>query len=245
MTTRRKPQAATLTPQQTQRRFRPLQRAQSARVLAQLAQHQGAHRSFHIIFVLTVPLRLKRLRAIDPFESSSMVHPSATGLVDDWRTKIMSPYSTTFPQSLAPDLQAPDNMSLLSPMSSTMMISCASTPSPFSPNVCDHACRLSGINLPSITQREETFILPRIVNGSKSYPGVKNLPLHLRPNFRNEFIRSVIKQVANSQSPWINPDVQSLQSMYELIYPAWPARIRHSDAVYHPVSYSSIVIHRD
>ena len=69
------------------------------------------------------------------------------------------------------------------------------------------------------------------------YPGIKDLPAHIRQNFRGEFIRFVIKQVANSQSPWVNPDIRSLQPIYELIYPTFPARLRHSDAVYHPVSY--------
>ena len=71
------------------------------------------------------------------------------------------------------------------------------------------------------------------------YPGIKDLPINIRQNFRSEFIRFVIKQVANSQSPWVNPDVRSLQPIYELIYPTFPARLRHSDAVYHPVSLLS------
>jgi hypothetical protein len=76
-----------------------------------------------------------------------------------------------------------------------------------------------------------------MIKGVRVYPGIKDLPAHIRQNFRNEFIRFVIKQVANSQSPWINPDLRSLQSTYELIYPTFPACLRHSDAVYHPVSY--------
>ena len=90
-----------------------------------------------------------------------------------------------------------------------------------------------------------TFTLPRIIKGAKVYPGIKDLPAHIRQNFRNEFIRFIIKQVASSQSPWVNPDVKSLQSMYELIYPTFPARLRHSDAVYHPVSYSPLTAHRN
>ena len=80
-----------------------------------------------------------------------------------------------------------------------------------------------------------TFTLARIVKGSKIFPGIKDLPAHIRQNFRNEFIRFVIKQVANSKLPWINPDVESLQATYQVVYPVFPARIRHSDAVYHPV----------
>ena len=78
--------------------------------------------------------RLKRSKAMDPFESSSMVHAGATGLVDNWRTMI-SPYGTASPQSLTLNLrQAADHDAspALSPTSSTTMISHVSTPSPFS-----------------------------------------------------------------------------------------------------------------
>ena len=56
---------------------------------------------------------------MDPFESSSMVHSGATGLVDDWQTRVVSPYSTTS-QSLTLDLQTLNrNASPLSPMGAT------------------------------------------------------------------------------------------------------------------------------
>jgi len=69
------------------------------------------------------------------------------------------------------------------------------------------------------------FTIPRNVDGVKVLPGIKDLPDHIRPNFRNEFIRSVVKQVANSQSPWTNPDVNALQAIYQTVYPIFPARI--------------------
>jgi hypothetical protein len=81
-----------------------------------------------------------------------------------------------------------------------------------------------------------TFIISRMVKGVRVLPGIKDLPEHIQQNFRNEFIHFVIKQVANSQSPWVNPNVDSLQAMYQVVYPIFPARIRHSNAVYHPVS---------
>ena len=77
---------------------------------------------------------------------------------------------------------------------------------------------------------------------TKVYPGIRDLPAHIRQNFRNEFIRFVIKQVGNSQSPWVNPDVDSLQVMYQIVYPIFPGRIQHSDAVHHPVSRLPFVI---
>lgn len=75
-------------------------------------------------FVLTTHARLKRSRAIDPFESSAMVHSGATGLVDDWRTKMVSPYGTASPRSLTLHLRTPDHNALpCSPMSSSSMTS--------------------------------------------------------------------------------------------------------------------------
>jgi len=87
-----------------------------------------------------------------------------------------------------------------------------------------------------------TFTLPRIVNGTKVYPGVKDLPAHIHQNFRNEFIRFVIKHIANSELPWVNPDVDSFQTMFNIVYPTFRARIRHNDAIYHPVSDSPTMI---
>ena len=78
-----------------------------------------------------------------------------------------------------------------------------------------------------------------MVNGSRVYPGIKDLPAHIRQNFRKEFIRFVIKQVANSKSPWSNLDVDSMQLAYNIVYPTFPARIRNSDAVFHPVGVFS------
>jgi len=90
-----------------------------------------------------------------------------------------------------------------------------------------------------VTQFEEAplavFAMPKTVKGVKLLPGVKDLPSHIRQNFRNEFIRFVMKQTANSRSPWTNPDVNALQAMYQIVYPIFPARIQHSDAVFNPV----------
>lgn len=74
------------------------------------------------------------------------------------------------------------------------------------------------------------------MNGSRVYRGIKDLPPNIRQNFCNEFIRFILKQVANSKLPWANPDVSSLQEVYDVVFPTFPAHVRHSDAVYHPVS---------
>lgn len=80
------------------------------------------------------------------------------------------------------------------------------------------------------------FSLPRIVGRQKLYPGIKDLPQHIRMDFRNTFIRLVIRGIFNSEEPWVNPELSTLQSMYSSIYPAYPARLQLNDAVFHPVS---------
>ena len=82
-----------------------------------------------------------------------------------------------------------------------------------------------------------------MVKGSKVNPGVKDLPTSIHANFHNIFICHVIRHVTNSEVPWANPDVDVLQSMYNTVYPMSPARLRHNDAVYHPVSnFSSALV---
>lgn len=91
------------------------------------------------------------------------------------------------------------------------------------------------IALTQVDDARAVFALPRTVNQQKVYPGIKDLPPHIRMNFRNGFIRSVIHGVFNSGAPWANPDLQTLQLSYDRIYPAYPARLQPNDAVSHPV----------
>ena len=80
------------------------------------------------------------------------------------------------------------------------------------------------------------YKLPEYVDRQKVYPGIKDLPSHIRLNFRNGFIRYVIRNIFNSEQPWANPDLSTLQRTYDQVYPAYPARLQHNDAVFHPVS---------
>ena len=92
--------------------------------------------------------------------------------------------------------------------------------------------------LMTFIQTEDTlavYPLPKIVNQQKVYPGIKDLPSHIRTNFRNLFIRPVIQDIFNSEQPWVNPDLSALQLAYDNAYPAYPARLQWSDAVVHPV----------
>ena len=127
--------------------------------------------------MLTLGGQLKgaAIDAMDPFESSSMVHSGATGLVDDWRTRVVSPYSTTSSQSLTLNLQTPNhNASPLSPMGATS-VALMSMSSPLSLSVRFDISHHLSIGPKSVFQFEEapslpTFTLPRIVNGSKVFP---------------------------------------------------------------------------
>lgn len=90
------------------------------------------------------------------------------------------------------------------------------------------------------------YLLPKInAKRQKVYPGIKDLPPHIRMNFRNTFIRIIIRNVFNSEQPWVNPNLESLQLAYDKVYPAYPARLRCNDAVFHPVGSRSHGMWRD
>jgi len=81
------------------------------------------------------------------------------------------------------------------------------------------------------------YKIPEIVKKQKVFPGIKDLPPHVRANFRNIFIRHVIRDIFDSERPWVNPDTPRLQLIYDKVYPTYPARLRHSDAIFHPVRF--------
>lgn len=88
------------------------------------------------------------------------------------------------------------------------------------------------------TQAEDirpVYPLPRIVNRQRVYPGIKDLPPHIRTDFRNMFIRPIIRNIFNSEKPWANPDLSMLQLAYDKTYPTYPAHLRSNDAIFHPV----------
>ena len=90
-----------------------------------------------------------------------------------------------------------------------------------------------------------TFILLRMVNGSRVNPRIKDLPPQIGNDFCNGFIQHIIKQVANSTLPWINLEPDALQLMYNVIYSAFPRQIQNSNTAHHPVSepLSTILSH--
>ena len=95
------------------------------------------------------------------------------------------------------------------------------------------------LSLTTSIQVEDThpgFPLSTVINRQRIHPGIKDLPDHICTDFRNTFIRLVIRDLFNSEQPWANPDLSMLQHTYDSIYSTYPARLRHGDAVCHPVS---------
>ena len=83
------------------------------------------------------------------------------------------------------------------------------------------------------------YPLPKFVKRQKVFPGIKDLPPHIRTDFHNRFIRVVIRDIFNSKQPWSNPDVPTLQRMYDKVFPVYTARLRANDTVCHPVGLSN------
>ena len=173
--------------------------------------------------------RVKRSRALDPFESKK-IHSGTTGLVENWRLRLTPaatpPRPPTIHTSVTPEHEPSVNSGSPTPM-----------------NVC-LIFYLVFSSIPTATIQVDdprsVYKLPEVIDGQKVYPGIKDLPTHIRANFRNEFIHYVIRDVFNSEHPWVNPDLQALQHAYDQVYLAYPARIRHNDAVSHPVSTFSL-----
>ena len=85
----------------------------------------------------------------------------------------------------------------------------------------------------------QPLTLPRAYKdeeGQKQQPGLKDLPPWLRENFRNQYIRRIIKQVCLSEVPWTNPTLASLQREFSHAYPTKRVRLHSDDAAVVPVS---------
>lgn len=121
--------AVILSPQLT-RRLRRRRLVPNIRLQCRLVQHQSLSCFFlphQTPTKLKCVFRLKRSRAIDPFESSSMANPRATGLVDNWRTKIQSPLGTLQPRSVTLNLRTPTHGPPRSSSASMVSVSSSST----------------------------------------------------------------------------------------------------------------------
>ena len=107
----------------------------------------------------------------------------------------------------------------------------------------------------------QLYSLPRAFKdetGQKQQPGLKDLPLWLRENFRNLYIWRIIEWVGLSDQPWNNPCVASLEQEFYRVYSAHQIssddgaamplrsarqiRLHSDDAVVVPVSSDILVI---
>ena len=78
--------------------------------------------------------------------------------------------------------------------------------------------------------------------GKLQVPGLKDLLPILQPNFRNTFIRHIMKLVFSGTSPWSNPGISIYQQEFNTIYPDHPFRLHADDAVVLPVCISCFIL---
>jgi hypothetical protein len=62
-------------------------------------------------------------------------------------------------------------------------------------------------------------------------PGLKDLPPNIHPNFRNTFIRHMMKITFSGMLPWSNPTVPVYQQEFNAVYPNLPYHLHGDDAV--------------
>jgi hypothetical protein len=75
--------------------------------------------------------------------------------------------------------------------------------------------------------------------GNLHTPGVNDLPHGIKINFRNTFIRHIMRLVLSGTEPWTNPKLPLYQQEFAAIYPGVPYQIHANDAVRLSVSISS------
>jgi len=72
-------------------------------------------------------------------------------------------------------------------------------------------------------------------NGVECAVGIRDLPPAIRDDFRNDFIRRIMKLIFSSRTPWINPSIETLQQEFDAAFPTYHATLHHDDAVVVPV----------
>jgi len=80
----------------------------------------------------------------------------------------------------------------------------------------------------------QVYSLPRKYKdeaGKTQVPGQKDLPQSIQLNFRNTFIRHIMKLVFSGASPWNNPNLSVYQYEFDVIYPPLRYRLHADDAV--------------
>ena len=164
----------------------------------------------------------------------------------------LSSSSSTIPQSPPPDLDIDHTSSMLA-VSPPPIFSKPSSPPSFHGNIVplvdakatDRGQPITVKIFISVIVRTanplpQPFSLPRAFkekDGQKQQPGIRHLPLWLRENFRNLYIRRIVEQVCSSRTPWSNPGLASLQREFNYTYPTHRVRLHSDDAAVVPVSF--------
>ena len=71
--------------------------------------------------------------------------------------------------------------------------------------------------------------------GKTQAPGLKDLPYNIQSNFRNMFIRHIMKLVFSDVLPWNNPSLSVYQREFNIIYSPLQYHLHGDDAVTLPV----------
>jgi hypothetical protein len=67
--------------------------------------------------------------------------------------------------------------------------------------------------------------------GKVQVPGLKDLPHTMQSNFRNMFIRHIMKLVFSDTSPWSNPSLLDYQHEFDTVYVSLRYCLDAEDAV--------------
>lgn len=92
---------------------------------------------------------------------------------------------------------------------------------------------------PNILQPQTVASFPRRSKdeaGRVQFPGLRDLPPNIQHDFRNTFIRHMMKVTFSGTFPWSNPSLDVYQEEFNAVYPGIPSLLHADDAVVYPVS---------
>jgi len=72
--------------------------------------------------------------------------------------------------------------------------------------------------------------------GKVQVPGLRDLPQSIQSNFRNTFIRHIMKLVFSGVSPWSNPSLSVYQDEFNIVYSPLQYHLHTDDAVVIPTN---------
>ena len=72
-------------------------------------------------------------------------------------------------------------------------------------------------------------------SGVECAVGIRDLPDPICDDFRDDFIRRIMKLVFSSRTPWANPSIETLQREFDAAFPKFYAELQVDDAATVPV----------